>query len=160
MSDFYQILQREIKPKEEKPEVEKIKDSDMKSDNLIFSKPKKSLGRKKKAGTIKKKKTIKKTAKKKTQEEEKEEAFKPKTILSKDVTNEIWLTLAEAAKLGGVQKKTIKRAILSNNLKYKIVDNRYQVDLRSLILYVYSKIKLLNKLNNSGLGQYIKTWKE
>jgi Fic family protein len=81
------------------------------------------------------------------------------SILSKEVANPIWLTMSEAANLGGIQKKTIKRAILSNLLKYRIVDNRYQVELRSVILYFLSKKKLCNKLKEHGLGQYVEKWR-
>lgn len=87
---------------------------------------------------------------------------KPEKIINKikNVKNPIWLSASEAAKLGGVQTKTIRRAIKSNELKYKIVFNRYSINLSSLIIYLNTKIKLRNKLNKLGIGQYIKKWKE
>lgn len=71
----------------------------------------------------------------------------------------IWLSVSEAASLGGVQTKTIRRAIQYNNVKYKIIGNRYSIDLSSLIAFLHSKTKLKNKLNQFGLGQYVDKWK-
>ena len=71
----------------------------------------------------------------------------------------IWLSVSEAAKIGGVQTKTIRRAIQYNKVKYKIIGNRYSIDLLSLIAFLYTKTKLKNKLNQFGLGQYVDKWK-
>ena len=78
---------------------------------------------------------------------------------NKDINRPIWLSVSEAASLGGVEAKTIRRAIKSgSNLKYKIVKNRYQIDLASLLTFLHKNTKLENKLKNSGLGQYVKEW--
>jgi excisionase family DNA binding protein len=82
------------------------------------------------------------------------------SVLTEVIPNPIWLSVSEAAKMGGVQKKTIRRAIQSKTLKYKIVSNRYLVDLSSVVIYLYSKTKLKNKLNQTGIGQYVKEWIE
>lgn len=72
----------------------------------------------------------------------------------------IWVSVSEAAVLGGVQGKTIRRAIKADlNLKYKIVKNRYQIDLGSLLVFLHKNTKLKNKLKESGLGQYVSEWK-
>ncbi len=71
----------------------------------------------------------------------------------------IWLAVSEAAKIGGVQTKTIRRAIQFNHVKYKIIGNRYLIDLLSLIKFLNTKTKLKNKLNQFGLGQYVDKWK-
>lgn len=71
----------------------------------------------------------------------------------------IWLSVSEAASLGGVQTKTIRRAIQYHKIKYKIIGNRYSIDLASLITFLHSKTKLKNKLNQFGLGQYVDKWK-
>ncbi|OGF23832.1 hypothetical protein A3H09_01775 [Candidatus Falkowbacteria bacterium RIFCSPLOWO2_12_FULL_45_13] len=71
----------------------------------------------------------------------------------------IWLSVSEAAKLGGVQTKTIRRAIQFNHVKYKIISNRYLIDFPTLIIYLQTKTKLKNKLNQFGLGQYVDKWK-
>lgn len=74
--------------------------------------------------------------------------------------NILWLSVSESAKIGGVQTKTIRRAIQSNVIKYKIKGNRYFINFLSLISYLNSKIKLKNKFNLYGLGRYIEKWKE
>lgn len=71
----------------------------------------------------------------------------------------IWLSVSETAKIGGVQTKTIRRAIQYNKVKYKIIGNRYLIDLASLITFLLTKTKLKNKLNQFGLGQYVDKWK-
>lgn len=82
-------------------------------------------------------------------------------LLIKEVNNPIWLSVSEAADLGGVQDKTIRRAIKSgNHLKYKIVKNRYHIELTSLLNFLQQNTKLKNKLNNFGLGQYVSQWRE
>jgi hypothetical protein len=77
-----------------------------------------------------------------------------------EISCPIWVSVSEAAALGGVQSKTIRRAIKSDtNLKYKIVKNRYQIDLGSLLAFLHKNTKLKNKLKESGLGQYVSEWK-
>jgi len=75
-----------------------------------------------------------------------------------EIKTPIWLSVSEAAKIGGVQTKTIRRAIQFNNVKYKIIGNRYLIDFPSLIAYLHTKTKLKNKLNQFGLGQYVDKW--
>lgn len=81
------------------------------------------------------------------------------TGVDNNTKHPIWLSVSEAAKIGGVQAKTIRRAIQFNNVKYKIIGNRYLIDFTSLISYLQSKTKLKNKLNQLGLGQYVDKWK-
>jgi len=73
--------------------------------------------------------------------------------------NQIWLSVSEASKIGGIQTKTIRRAIQSNKLKYKIIKNRYLLDLTSVLDYLNSNKKLQNKLNQNGIGQFIEQWR-
>ena len=81
-------------------------------------------------------------------------------IIINDVVNPIWLTISEAAKLGGVSNKTIRRAIQAHEIPYKIIKNKYYINLRSLINYLYSNTKLKNKINFTGIGQYIEKWRK
>jgi len=178
MPDFYQILQREkdkkqsdlfgnekskqeTEVKEEK--TEEAKPSVLPEEILVSEnkeKIKKSSTKKTKAvDKVKKIKTGKLKIKKKSPLK-KPNRKKSDTFLAEEVANPIWLTLSEAAKIGGVKKKTIKRAILTNLLKYRIVENRYQVNLRSVLFYSFSRKKLWNKLREAGIGQYIEEWKE
>jgi len=84
------------------------------------------------------------------------ETATPKTKI--DDQNLIWLSVSEAAKVGGVQTKTIRRAI-KKELKFKVKGNRYFINLTSLIIYLHRNTKLQNKLKEHGIGQYIKEWK-
>jgi len=81
-------------------------------------------------------------------------------ILKYSIISPLWLSMSEAAKLGGVQTKTVRRAIKSNAVKFKVKNNRYLIDLTSLITYLHTKTKLKNKFNQSGLGQYVEKWKK
>ncbi|MBU0636619.1 MAG: helix-turn-helix domain-containing protein [Patescibacteria group bacterium] len=78
---------------------------------------------------------------------------------NKNLNKDIWLSVSEAANLGGVQNKTIRRAIQSNIIKYKIINNRYVVNLTSVLEYLHNKTKLKNKLDQFGLGQYVDKWR-
>ena len=73
--------------------------------------------------------------------------------------NPVFLSVSEAAKVSGVTGKTIRRAIQAKKLNYKIVNNRYQIDLASLIQYLFTSTKLKNKLDTYGIGQYINKWR-
>ena len=81
-------------------------------------------------------------------------------ILNKAVNNPIWLSVSEAAKLGGVQNKTIRRAIQSKVIKYKVIGNRYLIDFASLVIYLHTTNKLKNKFKHFGIGQYVKNWRQ
>lgn len=81
------------------------------------------------------------------------------SVLLKKTSHPLWLSVSEAANIGGVQTKTIRRAIGSKKIKIKIIKNRYQIEMQSLIKYFQTKTKLLNKLNKYGIGQYVKKWK-
>lgn len=77
-----------------------------------------------------------------------------------DVLNPIWLSVSESARIGGVNTKTIRRAISDKKIKYKIHHNRYLIDIASVIVYLNTNTKLKNKLLQYGIGQYIEKWKE
>jgi len=77
-----------------------------------------------------------------------------------EVDYPVWVSVSEASQLGGVRDKTIRRAIKSEGeLRYKIVKNRYQIELGSLLVFLHKTTKLKNKLRDFGLGQYINEWK-
>jgi len=82
------------------------------------------------------------------------------TLLKNPIAAPIWLSISEAAKIGGVTTKTVRRAIQSENIKYKIYKNKYLVGLRSLVIFLNSNTKLRNKLKFNGIGQYIKEWRK
>jgi hypothetical protein len=167
MSDFYQILKRETIPKPDYQKIDNQENFDKK--NIEVEGVEKVRLKKQTSPQIKK---IKKNGrvKKNDQPEKKDPEIKlvkkniinefERNILSDEVANPVWLTMTETAKLGGVKKKTIKRALRGGLLKYRIVEKRYQINLRSAILYFHSRKKLWNKLENFGFGQYLKFWKD
>lgn len=76
-----------------------------------------------------------------------------------EVMHPIWLSVSEAAKLAGVQTKTIRRGLDSGLLTFQVIKNRYRINLSTLILWALKSTKLRNKFNNFGLGQYVDKWK-
>jgi len=77
----------------------------------------------------------------------------------KKVRNSIFVSVSEAAKIGGIKTKTIRRAIQSEKVIYTVDGNRYQIDLSSMLNFLFSNKKLKNKLNESGIGQFIDKWR-
>lgn len=79
---------------------------------------------------------------------------------TKEVDFPIWISVSEAASLGGVGTKTIRRALKTDpNLRFRIVKNRYQIEFGSLLSFLHKNKKLMNKLNDLGLGQYVEGWR-
>lgn len=70
----------------------------------------------------------------------------------------LWLSVSEAAKVGGVTTKTIRRGI-KDGLKYKVKSNRYLISFPVLVKYLNRNLKLKNKLRTEGIGQYVKEWR-
>ena len=88
------------------------------------------------------------------------ERYKIETPLSESEIEPIWVSVTEAAKFGGVQGKTIRRAIQGDLVTYKVINDRYQIDFGSVVKYLYTSTKLKNKLLNEGVGKYISKWKK
>jgi len=85
---------------------------------------------------------------------------KENIFIAKQVNSPIWVSVSEAAALGGVGGKTIRRAIKTDpNLLFRIVKNRYQIEFGSLLTFLHKNTKLKNKLSDFGLGQYVGDWK-
>jgi hypothetical protein len=151
MPDFYQILNREIGHKKEGSGLANNEKPQNKNFGAVDNyQPKTAL------------KSIKKKSKKalpgKNKKHPANKESNPDSFLSFEPINPIWLSLREAAKLGGIEKKTVKRALRMGTIKYRVIENRYQVDLKSLFLFLFSKKKLWNKMNERGIGQYIEKW--
>ncbi len=75
------------------------------------------------------------------------------------MTNVIRVSVSEAARLFGVEPKTIRRAIKDQKLKYIVVQGRYKVNFTSLLEWSQGKTTTKNKLANRGIGQYVDKWK-
>ncbi|HMB65381.1 MAG TPA: hypothetical protein VKO42_00770 [Patescibacteria group bacterium] len=91
---------------------------------------------------------------------DKKTSSRPKIVRKRTKTG-VWLSVAEAANLGGIQGKTIRRAIKERqNLRYRIVNNKYRIELSSLVDFMHTTKKLENKFYKYGLGQYVQKWKK
>ncbi len=84
----------------------------------------------------------------------------PEKVAPKKTDKQIWLSVSESAKLAGVDNKTIRRAIKSKKLRYKVSGNRYAIRLSSLIEFSHENAKLRNKFYSQGLGQYVDKFKK
>ncbi len=73
--------------------------------------------------------------------------------------NIIRLSISEAAKLFGIDSKTIRRAIKNQELRYVVVRGRYKLNFESLLKWSQKKPTVRNKTNNKGIGQYVDKWK-
>ncbi|MDA3840085.1 MAG: hypothetical protein PF572_03270 [Patescibacteria group bacterium] len=87
------------------------------------------------------------------------ERYNVEIPLSESEIEPIWVSVTEAAKFGGVQGKTIRRAIQANLISYKVINDRYQIDFGSVVRYLYTSTKLKNKITKEGVGKYIDKWK-
>jgi len=74
-------------------------------------------------------------------------------------TNIIRLSISEAAKLFGIDQKTIRRAIKSQDLRYVVVRGRYKLNFESVLKWSQKRVTVKNKTNKYGLGQYVEKWK-
>jgi excisionase family DNA binding protein len=73
--------------------------------------------------------------------------------------NQIRVSISEAARLFGIDTKTIRRAIKAQEIRYIVVRNRYKLNFESLIKWSQRKTTVRNKSNSSGIGQYVEKWK-
>ena len=75
-------------------------------------------------------------------------------------SKKLWLSVSQAAKLFGVEQKTIRRAIKSKQLSFVVDGNRYSIDMGSLLAWAHNSKRLTNKLAQEGIGKFVKEWKD
>jgi len=75
-------------------------------------------------------------------------------------SKKLWISVSQAAKLFGVEQKTIRRAIKAKQISYVVESNRYSLEMGSLIKWAHQSARLNNKLNTEGVGKFVKEWKE
>ena len=75
------------------------------------------------------------------------------------VSNKLWLSVSQSAKLCGVEQKTIRRAIKARQFLYVVQNDRYTIETGSLITWAHQSAKIKNKLNRDGIGKFVKEWK-
>ncbi|MDQ7815060.1 MAG: helix-turn-helix domain-containing protein [Patescibacteria group bacterium] len=73
--------------------------------------------------------------------------------------NAVRVTISEAARLFGVNPRTIRRAIATGEIRYIVVQGRYKVLFESLVTWSQRKTSVRNKTNSHGIGQWVDQWK-
>jgi excisionase family DNA binding protein len=73
--------------------------------------------------------------------------------------NIIRISISEAARLFGIDTKTIRRAIKTQEIRYIVVRGRYKLNFESLIKWSQRKVTIKNKSEKHGIGQYVEKWK-
>jgi excisionase family DNA binding protein len=71
----------------------------------------------------------------------------------------IRVTISQAANLFGVSEKTIRRAIQTQEVLYIVVRGVYKIHFESLLKWSQDRVKIRNKFEKSGIGQYVDKWK-
>jgi len=71
----------------------------------------------------------------------------------------IRVTISQAAGLFGVSQKTIRRAIADQELLYIVVRGVYKINFESLLTWSQNRVKIRNKRDQAGIGQYVNKWK-
>jgi excisionase family DNA binding protein len=79
--------------------------------------------------------------------------------MASNQTQNIRLSVSQAAKLFGVSDRTVRRALSRNQIRYIIVRNRYQLNFESLLSWSQQSHHLSNKLEKQGIGQWVEKWK-
>jgi excisionase family DNA binding protein len=75
------------------------------------------------------------------------------------MSNVIRVSVSEASRLFGIDPKTIRRAIKSQELKYIVVQGRYKINFESLLNWSQGRTAVRHKLAERGIGQYVNQWK-
>ena len=74
------------------------------------------------------------------------------------INNIIRLSVSEAARLFGVSQRNIRRAIAAGSITYVVVQGRYKINFESLLKWSQETTTVKNKMNKTGLGQYVGQW--
>lgn len=88
-----------------------------------------------------------------------QQSFPKKPIVNQNEPNPIRVSVSEAARLFGVDDRTVRRAIKDQELRYIVVQDRYKINFESLVEWSQKRTRLKNKLAKQGIGQYVDKWK-
>jgi excisionase family DNA binding protein len=69
------------------------------------------------------------------------------------------VTVSEAARLFGVNPRTIRRAITAQQLRYIVVQNRYKISFPSLVAWSQEQANVRRKRDDKGIGQWVDQWR-
>ncbi|MEK7115803.1 MAG: helix-turn-helix domain-containing protein [Patescibacteria group bacterium] len=85
--------------------------------------------------------------------------FSPKLQTNDLSEKNVRVTISEAARLFGVNPRTIRRAIASGELRYIIVCGRYKLHFGSLVSWSQRAVTVRHKRDARGIGQWVEQWK-
>ncbi len=69
------------------------------------------------------------------------------------------VSVSEAARLFGVNSRTIRRAIAAGEIRYIVVRGRYRILFESLVAWSQRQVTVRNKRDAKGIGQWVDRWK-
>jgi excisionase family DNA binding protein len=69
------------------------------------------------------------------------------------------VSVSEAARLFGVNPRTVRRAMAASEIRYIVVRGRYAIHFESLVRWSQRQTTIMNKRNTKGIGQWIDQWK-
>ncbi|MBU1038706.1 excisionase family DNA-binding protein [Patescibacteria group bacterium] len=71
----------------------------------------------------------------------------------------IRISISEAARLFGLNQKTIRQAIKLGHINYVVVRGRYKLNFASVLEWSQSSTRRRNIMAKNGLGSYVEQWK-
>ncbi len=80
------------------------------------------------------------------------------TVPAKD-QQDVRVSVSEAARLFGINARTIRRAITFGEIRYIVVRGRYKLHFGSLVLWSQRSVTVRNKRDSRGIGQWVDQWK-
>lgn len=69
------------------------------------------------------------------------------------------VSVSEAARLFGVNPRTIRRAMAAGEVRYIVVRGRYAILFESLVNWSQRQTTVRNKRDAKGIGQWVDQWK-
>lgn len=74
-------------------------------------------------------------------------------------TEAVRVSVSEAARLFGVNPRTIRRAMGVGEIRYIVVRGRYSILFESLVNWSQRQATVRNKRDSKGIGQWVDQWK-
>ena len=71
----------------------------------------------------------------------------------------IRLSVSEAARMFGVNPRTVRRALTMGEVTYVVVQGRYKINFESLLKWSQDTTTVRNKMIKNGIGQYVQQWR-
>lgn len=76
-----------------------------------------------------------------------------------DDNSPVRVSISVAARLFGVNSRTIRRAIREQKLRYVVVQNRYKILFSSLVTWSQATTAARQKRDQMGIGQWVEQWR-